>query len=109
MKKAKAKSAIETIKEAAWPRSPTMPASPFSTEHGTSPAIDLSHTVAVNTLTKGMFKGLKSADKKALKILITHFPPRIWYGTKSEHPVVFQEVCDVEECGSVGVEFGAVS
>ena len=39
MKKAKAKSAIETIKEAAWPRSPTMPASPFSTEHGTSPRV----------------------------------------------------------------------
>ena len=48
-------------------------------------------------------------SRKGNFFLITHFPPRIWYGTKSEHPVVFQEVCDVEECGSVGVEFGAVS
>ena len=37
MKKAKAKSAIETIKEAAQPHDPTMPASPFSTEIVTSP------------------------------------------------------------------------
>ncbi len=37
MRKAQANSAIETIMKAAWPVQPAMPASPFSTEMGTSP------------------------------------------------------------------------
>ena len=37
MRKAQANSAIETIVKAAWPVQPAMPASPFSTEMGTSP------------------------------------------------------------------------